>query len=130
VDAERSPARRTVGQLLERAEMLHRERQEREAAVRAAEQARKAAEAAAARKRYLTTLRGQEEALWHKVDDFVEERHASAYQQVVERLKDLRELAETDGALEAFSARLRRLRAQHSRKSALMRRLDRAGLVD
>ena len=130
VDAERSPARRTVGQLLERAEMLHRERQEREAAARAAEQARKAAEAAAARKRYLTTLRGQEEALWHKVDDFVEERHASAYQQVVERLKDLRELAETDGALEAFSARLRRLREQHSRKSALMRRLDRAGLVD
>jgi hypothetical protein len=127
--ADRSTARRTVGQLLQRAETLHRERWEREAAARAAEQARKAAEAAAARKRYLTTLRGQEEALWHKVDELVEQRHASAYQEALERLKDLRDLAEDDGALDLFSVRLQRLREQHHRKSALLRRLDQAGLV-
>ncbi len=127
--AERSAARRTVGQLLQRAETLGRERREREAAARAAEQARKAAEAAAARKRYLTTLRGQEEALWRKVDDLIEQRHASAYQEAVERLKDLRDLAEGDGAPALFSARLQRLREQHGRKAALLRRLDQAGLV-
>ena len=127
--ADRSTARRTVGQLLQRAETLRRERREREAAARTAEQARKAAEAAAARKRYLTTLRGQEEALWRKVDELVEQRHASAYQEAVERLKDLRDLAEGDGALDLFSVRLQRLREQHRRKSALLRRLDQAGLV-
>ena len=126
--ADHSQARRTVGQLLQRAETLGRARREREGAARAAEQARRTAEAAAARKRYLTKLRGQEEALWRKVDDLIEHRQASAYQEAVDQLKDLRDLAEADGALDAFSGRLRRLRDQQSRKSALIRRFDQAGL--
>ncbi|MFW5722994.1 MAG: hypothetical protein ACOCWF_00330, partial [Halochromatium sp.] len=68
-------------------------------------------------------------ALWRKVDDLIEQRHASAYQEAVERLKDLRDLAEGDGAPALFSARLQRLREQHGRKAALLRRLDQAGLV-
>ena len=60
----------------------------------------------------------------------IKHRQAYAYQEAVDRLKDLRDLAEADGALDAFSARLRRLRDQQSRKSALIRRLDKAGLKD
>ncbi|MBK5931956.1 hypothetical protein [Halochromatium salexigens] len=130
VDAgEGTDVRRTVGELLARADTIRQERQAREAAARAAEQTRKAAEAAAARKRYLAALRGQEDALWRKVDDLIEHRHASSYQEAVERLKDLRDLADADDALDAFSARLRRLRDLQSRKSAFIRRLDQAGLV-
>jgi len=128
--ADRIQPRRTVGQLLQRAETLGRARREREAAERAAEQARRATKAAAARKHYLTGLRGQEERLWREVDDLIKHRQAYAYQEAVDRLKDLRDLAEADGALDAFSARLRRLRDQQSRKSALIRRLDKAGLKD
>jgi hypothetical protein len=51
------------------------------------------AEAAAARKRYLASLRGREAELWRKVDDLVSYRQASTYKEAVERLKDLRDLA-------------------------------------
>jgi uncharacterized Zn finger protein len=106
-----------------------RERQACEAAARNAEHARQAAEAAAARKRYLASLRGREEELWRKVDDLVSYRQASTYKEAVERLKDLRDLADAEGSLEAFAARVRRLREQHARKPALVRRLDEAGLL-
>lgn len=130
IDAtDRPQAARTVGQLLQRAETLGRARREREAAARAAENARKAAEAAAARKGYLASLRGREAALWDKIEELIGHRQASAYQDAVERLNDLRDLAEGDDARESFSERLRRLRDQHGRKAALMRRLDQAGLT-
>jgi len=125
-----SNLRRTAGELLERADVITRERQAREAAARAAEQARAAAEAAAARKRYLATLRGREEELWRKIDDLIGYRQASAYSEAVDRLQDLRDLADADRSLDTFSARLRQLRETHGRKPALIRRLVEAGLLD
>jgi hypothetical protein len=124
-----SHARRTLGELFARANGMTRERQAREAAARAAEQARAQAEAAAARHRYLAGLRGREEALWRKVDDLIGNRQASTYKEAVDRLRDLCDLAVADGALDDFSARIRQLRAAHSRKPALIRRLDEAGLA-
>lgn len=124
-----SSARRTVGELRASAATISRERRAREAAAQAAEQARKAAEVAAARKRYLDALRGREEALWRKIDGLIEYRQASAYQEAVERLKDLRDLADADGMRDAFNERIRQLREGHARKQALVRRLDEAGLV-
>jgi hypothetical protein len=124
-----SKVRRTVGELLARADVITRERQTRETRARAAEQARKAAEAAAARKRYLATLRGREEELWRKVDDLIGNRQAATYKEAVDRLRDLRDLADGDGLLDSFSARIQQLRAAHGRKPALIRRLDEAGLV-
>jgi hypothetical protein len=99
-----SKVRRTVGELLARANSITRERQARETAARSAEQARKAAEAAAARKRYLATLRGREEELWRKVDDLIGYRQASTYKEAIDRLRDLRDLAEADGSLDPSTA--------------------------
>ena len=121
--------RRTLGELLARADIISRDRRAREAAARAAEQAREAAEAAAARKRYLAALHGREEELWRKVDDLIGYRQASTYKEAVNRLEDLRDLADADDSLDTFSARIRRLRESHGRKSTLIRRLDEAGLV-
>lgn len=120
--------RRTVADLLERANALMQSRTAREAAERAAERARHAAEAAERRARYLKTLRGREEALWSKIDDLASLRHAAAYTEAVEWLVDLRELAEDAGSVADFVARLRSFRERNDRKPALIRRLDAAGL--
>jgi hypothetical protein len=110
--------RRAVGELLADAEALTRERQ-----------AQEAAETAAMRERYLASLRTREAELWQEVEELIDRRQPSTYDAAVDRLKDLRDLAEADGTREAFSARLRQLRQTHARKSTLLRRLDLARLV-
>lgn len=122
-------APRMAAELIERAGQLADERAARQAAERAANAARKSAEAAAQRKHYLASLRGQEDALWRQVDGFIELRHASAYQQAVRLLQDLRELAGIHGEEGQFEGRMQRLSKQHSRKPALIKRFERAGLL-
>ncbi|MBK1648366.1 hypothetical protein [Rhabdochromatium marinum] len=127
-DASGSCERRTVADLLGRANTMMQERVQREAAERAAEQVRQAAEAAERRKRYLASLRGREEEIWGEVDDQAALRHASAYEKTVSLLVDLRDLAMATGLTQKFSTRLRRFREENARKQALIRRLDKAGL--
>ncbi|RKT47551.1 hypothetical protein [Thiocapsa rosea] len=121
---------RTAGELVQCTRALIREHEARRAAERAAEKTRQASDAAARRKCYLATLRGREEELWQNIDRLIDTRQAAGYKQAVDLLNDLRELADTTGAAEIFGARLRRLRDLHSRKPALIRRLDEARLVD
>lgn len=109
--------RRTVVDLRERAKALIQERA-----------ARMAAEAAERRERHLTALRGREDELWDKVGSIATRRHASAYDEILDLLLDLRDLAMRAGATKIFAARLQRFRVRNSRKAALIRRLDAAGL--
>ena len=116
---EEVAGRRTVDDLFAAAEAL-RERRRREHA--AAAEARRIAE--------LHTLAGREQEAWREVDGLIQQSRARAYEETVQLLKDLRELAEYQNRRLAFEGRLARLCDQYGRRHALMRRLREAGLLE
>jgi hypothetical protein len=77
---------------------------------------------------YLNGLIGQEDELWGQVEAAIKTRLPKEYDRAVELLKDLRDLAERDGATAAVVKGLRELRERHRAKPTLIQRLDRAGL--
>jgi hypothetical protein len=111
-------ARRTVGQLFAAAEELgERERQEQ------------AARAEARRMAELEALAGRGERAWQEVDTLIQQSTGKAYDQAVRLLVKLKELAQHQGQEEAFQARVARIEGQYARRSALIERLRKAGLV-
>ncbi len=122
------PGGRTVAELIsaaeERAERHRREEERR----KAEEQARLERERAAARTKYLDSLVGREDRLWHDVEALIQAKKAREYDQAVELLKDIRDLAARAGSSEAFDERLSQLRQRHSNKPSFMERLARAKL--
>ena len=115
--ASRAP-RRTVGQLLAQAE------QGREEAER-----RRAEEAERKRIAELEALAKREAEAWQEVDALIGRKTGSAYEDAVQCLRRLRDLAEYKGRTMDFQERLCEIRRQYSRRSALMRRLREAGLI-
>lgn len=119
--------RRTVAELLRLAERAAEKRRRAEAGKAAKEKARREREAAAARVRHLDKLAGTEPALWKRVDGLVATKQPRRYDEAVELLTDLRDLAaRKDGA--DFWRGLEVLRAEHVRKPTLIERLHKAGL--
>jgi hypothetical protein len=117
--------RRTLAELEERAKHQEEVREAAAASARAAEKARKAAE----RARYLDGLAGQEKKLWRTAEAAIETKKASGYDEAIILLKDLRDLAERQGKLDALQKRLATLRSQHVSKTAFVRRMRESGLV-
>jgi hypothetical protein len=111
-------ARRTVGQLFAAAEEL-RQRQRKERAAKA--EAKRVAE--------LEALAGRGEAAWREVDTLIQQSNAKAYDQAVGSLVKLKALARHQGQERAFQARLARIEEQYARRSALLERLRKAGLI-
>ena len=114
--ASRAP-RRTVGQLLAQAE------QGREEAER-----RRAEEAERKRIAELEAMAEREAESWQEVDALIGRKTGSAYEDAVQLLRRLRDLAEYKGRAMDFQGRVREIRERYSRRSALMRRLREAGL--
>jgi hypothetical protein len=111
------PGERTVAALRARAVEL------------AAARRRDAAERVAAeRTAYLDSLVGREEELWRQVDTLIEAKRAQEYDQAVELLTALRDLSARQQQDRWFAGRLDMLRQRYRTRSALLGRLDRAGL--
>jgi hypothetical protein len=126
--AVKDPPRRTAGalrQAWEQREEQNRLNQEREKAL---ERERQQRENAQRRERHLDSLAGQEENLWRQVEEAINTKQPKQYDQAVEYLTNLRDLAARGGQSAAFVARLSKLRAQHARKLTFIQRLDSAGL--
>lgn len=104
------------------------ERARLEAERRAIQVARDARERAAARSRYLDTLAGREEQVWNDVEQLLDVKRAREYDQAVQLMLDLNELAIRESRDDAFFDRLAELRARYARRPALIDRLERAGL--
>lgn len=119
--------RRTVSELLRAAKELSHERARlaREEARR--ERAEKERQEALARARYLDGLAGNEPSLWRKVRELVETKLPKRYDEAIQLLLDLRDLDARKGEGE-FLAHMESLREEHARKTALIRRLGKAGL--
>lgn len=111
--------RRTVAQLLARAEGLEDAR--RREAMRRQEQARAAA--AAARERELDALGRRGASAWRELDQLVEAR---SYDEAVRLAMDLREVAVRADGLEEFDRRLAEVRQRYSRRRSFLDRLSRA----
>lgn len=122
-------ARRTAGAIRAawegRAEEARREAEEAAARQRAAAE-RQAAER---RARRLDSLVGQDEKLWRQVEEAVASRVPKRYDEAVELIKDLRDLAARAGAEEAWRGRVVALREKHAGKRTFLERLDKAGLA-
>ncbi len=120
--------RRTVKNLLSAAESQAAKRQREEARIAAAERARQAREAAAAREKYLNSITGREAELWAQVEQLTATRLAKSYDLVVQHLLDLRDLAGRKGSQPDFAGRLAKYRQAHARKSGILDRLQEKGL--
>ena len=119
--------RRTVAELLAFAEQASGERRRIAAEKASKEKARRERDAARARAKHLDRLAGKESKLWKKVDGLIATKLPKSYDQAVEVLVDLRDLAAgNDGA--DFRSRIEELRATNARKPSLLDRLGKAGL--
>jgi hypothetical protein len=123
-----APKPRTASEL--RAARVARAEENRckEAEKRAREKAKREREAAKARAAYLDDLAGREEETWREVDALIAATKPKEYDQAVELLKDLHELAERAGNPARARERIRQIREKHYGKSSFRQRLDRAGL--
>ncbi|NOR23322.1 MAG: hypothetical protein GQ542_02830, partial [Desulforhopalus sp.] len=84
---------------------------------------------AARRKKYLENLAGLEDELWLNVNALVSGKRPGDYDQALQLLLDLGELATNRSEKSLFNSRLDKLRWEHRRKYSMMKRLDKAGLT-
>ncbi|QCI65273.1 hypothetical protein [Phreatobacter stygius] len=89
----------------------------------AADQKRRDAEAAKARRARLDALAQQGEAVWHQVQAEITRSNGPAYDRAAATLLDLKTLAEERGTATDFHRRLAGLVEQHARKQRFIERL-------
>ncbi len=65
---------------------------------------------------------------WQQVDELIDTKRPTEYDQAVALLGDLRDMSERTGRVGAYAERPRDLRERHARKPSLMERFDRAKL--
>lgn len=116
--SEASLLRRTVDDLLQAAE-----------AQREQERKRRAAEAEARRISQMEALAQREAEVWAEVETLIERMQAKPYDQAVELLVKLHDLAHYQDQEAGFQQRIDDLYERYPRRSGLLRRLREAGLV-
>jgi len=119
---------RTVGELLRARDQRTQEKQRRAAEKKVREETRRKKEAAAARQAYLDELAQRTPYTWQQVEALIQTRQPKKYDEAVQLLRDLCDLAERQGRTAEARARLQTLRDAHANKPSLLRRLDKAGL--
>jgi hypothetical protein len=122
-----SSRRRSVAELRRAGEQAAEERERISAQKAAKAEVRRERAAARARAKHLDQLAGKEPTLWAQVDGLVATMKPKSYDQAVELLVDLRDLAHrSDGG--DFQRRLEALRDAHPGKRALTDRMRKAGM--
>ncbi len=127
-DPEPEQPRRTVEELLDRADELKEEREQERRRLADEERRRREAAEAAAKDKRLDALAPRKAAAWQDVERFVESKQQQAYDEAVKLLVDLRDLVERDGEEWHFTERFSALLALHARKRAFIARVGKAGL--
>ena len=96
---------------------------------RSRRQAKEKATATAKRHQYLETLKHQQAQIWDTIDSLIARKQAQPYQQAIQHLIDLRDLAELEGKSAIFQNRIRQMQADYSNRSGLLRRMREAKLL-
>jgi len=81
------------------------------------------------RQRELEALAAKKSEVWKEVEILIEEKKAKSYQNAVELLQKLEELAEYEGESDNFRERLAEIKQTYSKRSALLRRLRESKLI-
>jgi hypothetical protein len=121
---------RSVLDLISRAETYAKERKRRAAEQKVREQARKKRERALAREKYIESLVGREDSIWKEVDEYIDSKQPTKYDEAVTLLVDLRDLNKKTGKDRAFKQKLKTICENHHRKVSFLNRLQKAGLRD
>jgi hypothetical protein len=96
---------------------------------RSERQAKEKAAAKAKRRKYLESLKPQQAKIWETIEDLIARKQAQPYEQAIQHLVDLRDLAELEGNLAIFQSRIRQMQADYSNRSGLLRRMREARLL-
>lgn len=112
------PSNRSRAELIELADSKRKERQHQSQLA-----------AAKARRQKLKALAPQADALWQEIFQLIELKQSKPYDQALRHLRDLRDLAEFQGTLEAFRERIVQMKQQYSRRPGLLSRLRKANLL-
>ncbi|MEM6836087.1 MAG: hypothetical protein AAF609_04455 [Cyanobacteria bacterium P01_C01_bin.120] len=96
---------------------------------RSERQAKEKAAAKAKRRKYLESLKPQRAKIWETIQDLIARKQAQPYEQAIQHLTDLRDLAELEGDSAIFQARIRQMQADYSSRSGLLRRMREAKLL-
>lgn len=123
-----APQRRSVAELLARADELREAELRRQAQAAAEDRRQREAAAAAAKAKRLDALAARKPAAWQDVRQLVDSKKPKSYDEAVKILADLRELAERENDEMDFRRRLHDLRDDHARKPSFVARLDKAKL--
>lgn len=121
---------RTAGMLRMRAKEIAEARELAEAERREAERRRQAAEAEKARRARLKALKQRGASVWRDIEQEIERRNSSGYDQAISLLSDLRALAVGEGSLDDFNGRVGSIRARHEKKGKFIGRLNKLGRDD
>ena len=92
-------------------------------------QAKEKAAAKAKRRKYLESLKPRKAQIWKTIEDLIARKQAQPYEQAIQHLLDLRDLAELKGDSAMFQSRIQQLKAEYSNRSGLLRRMREAKLL-
>jgi hypothetical protein len=112
-------SRRTLAELMEIAEGKQQQREQKE---------QKAA--AKAREKQLNAIAPNAELIWKVVVELIEQKKSNSYTQAVAHLVDLHDLAEAEDDLDTFCDRLQQIIDRYPNRSAFLKRLEDAGLIE
>jgi hypothetical protein len=122
-----SAAHRTAGMLRMRAKEIAEARERAEGERREAEKRRQAAEAEKARRARLKVLKQRGVSVWREIEQEIERRNPSGYDNAISLLSDLQVLAAEEGNQDDFDRRLSSIRGRHERKGKFIERLSKLG---
>jgi hypothetical protein len=77
----------------------------------------------------MEALLPREDKLWENVFRLIDLKQAKSYEQAINHLIDLRDLAEYQGKLDAFQACIQQIYKDHKTSQGLLSRLRNAGLI-
>ncbi|MFZ4666888.1 MAG: hypothetical protein ACOYME_10725 [Prochlorotrichaceae cyanobacterium] len=95
--------------------------------------ARKAREEEAAtreRHQYLESLKPEQEGIWKTIDSLISRKKSQFYDEAVQHLINLRDLATLEGNTVEFQRRLQQIQTTYSKCPGLLRRIDAADLLN
>jgi len=123
-----SAVHRTAGMLRMRAKEIAEARERVEAERREAERRRQAAEAEKARRARLKILKRRgASSVWREIEQEIERRNPTGYDNAMTLLFDLQALAVEEGNQDDFQRRLGSIRARHEKKGKFIERLGKLG---
>ncbi len=83
----------------------------------------------AKRRRYLESLKPRQAQIWETIKVLIARKQSQPYEQAIQHLIDLRDLAELEGNSAVFQSRVRQIQEDYSNLSGLLRRMREAKLL-